>query len=233
MLRATVAIALLLLLCAAPARADDLELNNGRIGYGDTGEASANSLTVSVDGDDFKFVDSALISAWDPCSSSAFFIARCPAATVADMQIALEAGDDELAAPEIGVPLYVFAGEGADTVVGGAGADGLFGNLGDDEIHGGPGADAFEDSTPARPGGGADEFYGDAGDDTFVGAGANGSGDGADVYDGGDGLDLVDYSAHAGSSLINLPAGYGHLSGAAADALASIERVVPAAGSTS
>ena len=81
--------ALLALLLTAPARAEDLDSSNGFVDYFDTGAASPNSLTVSVeetvDGDVLKFVDGALIAASGDCASSSLFVARCPADGVVNM----------------------------------------------------------------------------------------------------------------------------------------------------
>ena len=185
---------------------------------------------MSADGPDYKFVDSALIAVAGDCSTGGLFTARCPAGPVTDMLIALAGENDQLNAAGIGVPLLVIAGAGDDKAVGGTGPDALAGNLGDDELHGGAGADHFGDGTPGQPGGGADMFYGDAGDDSFDAAGADGTGAGADLYDGGDGSDTVNYSAHAGGSIVNLPGGSASPAGAAKDTLASIERVLAGGG---
>jgi Ca2+-binding RTX toxin-like protein len=222
------AIALALLL-TAPARAEDLSSSDGQIDYIDTGAASANSLTVSVEesvgGDLLKFVDGALISASGDCTSSGWFVARCPAGGAIDMFVRLEGEDDEMTAAGIGVPLLVGAGAGRDTVVGGSGPDALAGGPGADELHGGPGDDRFADAAVAQAGGGADHFYGDAGDDTFDGAGPYGMGDGADVYDGGPGFDTAGYTANSAGSLVNLPTGAVHMA-SDTDTLVSVERVL-------
>jgi hypothetical protein len=221
--------AVLVLVPTTPAWAEELHSSNRDVDYHDTGEASANHLTVSVDGDDVEFVDSALIAPSGDCTSDGIFSARCPA-DILDIAFYLAAEDDELDAAGIGVPMYAFAGAGNDTIVTGAGDDGLAGGLGDDVLHGGPGADMLGDATAAEPGGGADAFHGDAGDDWFVGAGPDGMGAGSDVYDGGPGSDTIDYTAHATYSFVNLAGGYGHLGGADADSLVSIERVLAGPG---
>jgi Ca2+-binding RTX toxin-like protein len=222
--------AALTVLAAAPARAEDLHSGNGTIEFDDTGEASPNNLTVSVDAGDFRFVDSALIAASGDCSSSNVFVARCPVAGTLGIEIGLAGEDDRLNAAAIGVPLVVIGGAGSDAVTGGTVADGLSGNIGDDEIHGGPGTDSFDDAVPGHPGGGADYFYGDAGDDIFHGAGPDGTGSGVDRYDGGDGLDTVLYEAHGAGSSVNLASGTSRPAGADADTLVSIERVFAGAG---
>jgi hypothetical protein len=204
--------AVLALLVTAPAGAEDLVSSNGFLDYDDSGEPSANNLTVSVDGDDFRFVDSALIAASGDCSSSGLFIARCPAVGVGVMWIGLKGEDDQLNAAGIGLPLAIDAGAGSDQAVSGTAADGLAGGLGDDELHGGPGPDLFNDNPGGQGqqgGGGADAFHGDAGDDTFIGAGLHGTGAGTDLHDGGHGLDTLSYTAHATGSLVDLPGGVG------------------------
>jgi RTX calcium-binding nonapeptide repeat (4 copies) len=181
-MRATVTLAaVLVVLVTAPARAEDLNSTNGFVDYADTGEPSANNLTVSVDGADYRFVDGALIAASGACSASGVFSARCPAAGVVNMKVELGGEDDRLDATGIDVPVAVVAGAGSDQAVGGTGADGLAGNLGDDEMHGGPGPDSLGDAAAGQQGGGADDFYGDSGDDMFSGAGPSGTGAGADL----------------------------------------------------
>ena len=234
MARFTMALAFVLaLLLTAPARGEDLDSSNGFVDYFDTGAASPNSLTVSVeetvDGEFLKFVDGALIAASGDCASSSWFVARCPAEGVLNMFVKLEGEDDEMTAAGIGVPLLVVAGAGRDTVVGGSAADALAGGLGGDELHGGAGHDRFGDAAAGQAGGGGDRFYGDAGDDTFDGAGADGTGAGADVYDGGPGFDTADYSAHGAGSIVDLPGGTSYL-GSDTDTLQSIERVLSGAG---
>jgi Ca2+-binding RTX toxin-like protein len=222
--------ATLTLLAAAPARAEDLHSGNGIVAYDDTGEASPNNLTVSVDAGDFRFVDSALIAASGDCSSSGLFVARCPVAGIIGIEVGLAGEDDRLNAAGIDVPVVVLGGAGSDALTGGAAGDGLSGSVGDDEIHGGPGPDIFDDAVQGHPGGGADDFYGDAGDDIFLGAGPDDAGSGVDRYDGGDGLDTILYKAHGAGSVVNLASGTSQLAGADGDTLVSIEHVFAGAG---
>jgi Ca2+-binding RTX toxin-like protein len=112
-------------------------------------------------------------------------------------------------------------GKGNDTLLGGAGNDSLNGNSGDDVLAGDGGDDTLIGDI------GNDRLTGGAGNDTLSG----GSGDdvlfadaGTDRMDGGAGLDTADFSGIGSAVSVDLYAKTA--SGAGADSLISIERVV-------
>jgi Ca2+-binding RTX toxin-like protein len=99
---------------------------------------------------------------------------------LASMRFDLRAGNDMfISDDEVGVPLWVYGGEGDDLIVGGAGSDLLRGGDGDDVIQGGAADDQL------WGGGGNDTLHGGDGNDVL-----------SDVYganrmNGGDGNDAM------------------------------------------
>jgi Ca2+-binding RTX toxin-like protein len=108
-------------------------------------------------------------------------------------------------------PVFINAGDGADTVRGssyadrldgGNGNDSLYGENGDDYLYGGTGNDSLSG------GNGNDHLYGDEGGDWIFGGAGNDhllggdgndtlmGGSGTDYYDGGDGIDTLSFSTN-------------------------------------
>ncbi len=154
-------------------------------------------------------------------------------AELSDVLVVLtEGGDDSIDATGLaagGLQLQVFAGAGADTVVGSQQQDViigdenndiLFGEDGNDRLNGGDGNDALEGGI------GADVLNGDAGRDTLEG----GAGD--DTLDGGTGFDVAHYTEAAGALKITISAGQTVVrTPTATDILTAIEAISTADGS--
>lgn len=99
------------------------------------------------------------------------------------------AGDDLIGLWDMGLPVEVSGGDGADFIEGGLAADSVDGGRGNDGIVGGQGNDlltAGEDNDVVRGGDGADTIKGGDGDDVLEGEGGDGN-----VLFGGAGRDLL------------------------------------------
>jgi Ca2+-binding RTX toxin-like protein len=189
------------------------------------GGSAPNDLTVSLDGTQWRFADSTVMLAGLGCTTSSPYVGRCPAAGIEEIVVALEAGDDGVAAGAVGIPLVLDGGAGQDELGGGAGADELAGGPGADDLHGGAGADVLRDDGFASEASGDDRLFGDAGDDTLMGAGPDTAGAGADHLDGGANFDTADYAADLTGVVVDLAAGTAE-AGTGDDTLISVERVV-------
>jgi Ca2+-binding RTX toxin-like protein len=101
------------------------------------------------------------------------------ASAVARIEIYGAEGNDIIDFSGTGIPTYVDAGPGNDSITGGVGSDTITGGAGKDTIYGGDGADRLNGN------GTADKLYGQAGDDRLYGGEAN------DLMDGGGGVDRL------------------------------------------
>lgn len=134
------------------------------------------------------------------------------AASAADISLADANGSAVYVLPAQGIPNYVDAGAGNDTVYGGYANDTLIGGTGDETLYGNSGNDTLVG------GDGDDKLYGGSGDDLLMG------GAGSNVIDGGSGVDTVSYADLAAGVNANLTTGTA--SGGATDILANIENLI-------
>ena len=140
----------------------------GLVSYTSADATSLNTLVVRQSGSRVEFRDETVDAGMDPGSctpgdvDSAGYIVQtfCPLAGVSRIRIDLADREDR-ATVELGVPVTLLGGTGADGLTGGAGADEITGGEGNDRVAGG------------------------AGDDTISGD------QGADTLDGGDGADRI------------------------------------------
>jgi Ca2+-binding RTX toxin-like protein len=133
--------------------------------------------------------------------------------------ILLRGGDDVYDGHDGTVSGSIFAGNGADTLIGGAGREVMSGDAGNDSLEGGAGNDVL------NGGADADTLDGGEGNDHLR------PGAGADEIDGGAGVrDVLDYSFGIGPVTVNLATGDGDGGDATGDLITGIEDVIGTVG---
>ena len=220
------AVTVMLMTAAAPARAAQVSSSDGVISY-DAQPGEENHLVVTVvvspTGTTYGFQDSATVSAGTGCADG-----QCPVDGVRVIQIWLEDGNDTLEVRNEASPpgpagtlgsLRAMGGDGGDSLAGGPGPEALTGGPGNDTVSGGGGADRLDfpliDLRPTVPPSptllqqatGADTLDGGPGDDLLNG-GPAGAGQEPDTLIGSEGTDTADYSqrtAPLGISLDDIP----------------------------
>ena len=150
-----------------------------------------------------------------------------PMSAVTNISADLGSGDDSFSGVGLAQPIYVFGGDGKDTIYGGNGNDPLTsgagqstldGGAGDDRLNGGSQHDSIHGQTGNDRiygngdddylvgGDNVDHIWGGDGDDTISGGSSNDylyGEDGIDQMDGGRGNDIID-GGPSGDSFINI-----------------------------
>jgi Ca2+-binding RTX toxin-like protein len=195
----------------ATADASSVMKNAGVIVYL-AGDGEANSLTVSLQGTNYLFVESSGVDIDGRCETiTSGPSAVCGASGVSEIDIFLQDVNDSLTIKDsVAVPgqprVVAEGGAGNDMLTGGAGPESLCGGPGNDTLNGGGGNDRLDfpcvnPQTDQTPGG--DILNGGAGDDQLNG-GPAGSPLESDRLFGGDGTDTADYSQRAAPLTIAL-----------------------------
>lgn len=176
------------------------------------GDGEANSLTISLQGTNYVFVESSGVDIDGRCETiTSSPNAVCGASGVSEIDIFLQDVNDSLTINDsVAVPgqprIVAEGGTGNDMLTGGAGPESLCGGPGNDTLNGGGGNDRLDfpcvdpqvDQTL-----GADELHGGPGDDQLNG-GPAGAPLESDKLSGGDGTDTADYSQRAAALTITL-----------------------------
>ena len=129
------------------------------------------------------------------------------ASTVTETHVRTHEGNDTISAVSGGFkPIWVFGGDGNDTITGSQGADKLHGGAGNDTISGRLGndylyGDGGNDSLDG--GGGNDSLSGGVGDDSYLFNGTA-AGDDSVIETTGQGVDTLNYTGYGAGITVNL-----------------------------
>jgi Ca2+-binding RTX toxin-like protein len=200
-----------LAMVAASADASSVMKSAGVIVYL-ASDGEANSLTVSLQGTSYAFVEGSGVDIDGRCETiTSGPSALCGSSGVSEIDIFLQDANDSLTINDsVAVAgqqrIVAEGGTGSDMLTGGAGPESLCGGPGNDTLNGGGGSDRLDfpcvdpqvDQTA-----GADELHGGAGDDQLNGGPAVAPLEADKIYGEG-GIDTVDYSQRVAPLAISL-----------------------------